>query len=100
MKTPTIQELKKMTDSDFRVLLQQALEELDKTPQQKNYEELDLLCFIGGYGSAVYLSIREQGITTIDQLLEARKKDPAFIKRIAHQSMKRAYPTYYKKKDE
>ena len=99
MKTPTLEDLQTMSEGEFQGIIQQAIEELDAEEQPENFEELELIAFIGGYGGELYRAIREQGIKTVDELLEARKKDPALTRKIAHLAITRAYPSYSKKGD-
>lgn len=64
MKTPTLEDLQTMSEGEFQGIIQQAIEELDAEEQPENFEELELIAFIGGYGGELYRAIREQGIKT------------------------------------
>ena len=80
MKTPTLEDLQTMSEGEFQGIIQQAIEELDAEEQPENFEELELIAFIGGYGGELYRAIREQGIKTVDELLEARKRPSTYSK--------------------
>lgn len=100
MRTPRKEEIYKMTPYEFGALVVKAQEELESGEPIDNAGELELLTLAGGFGSAYYYVLLDNGISTLSEFVKERKSNKNLLKQIAHEAMTLAYPTYYENKKE
>ena len=72
-----------MTPIEFQTLVAKANEALESEEPIPNEDELELLTFIGGYGSAMYYVLLDKGVSTYNELMAKRKTDRNFLKEVS-----------------